>query len=329
MKAIEWGRFCGKTVLITGATGLLGGALARTLGELNRARQAGATILAVGRDAARGAELSGICGVRFVRHDIREPFADAGRLAPGGRIDYIIHCAAVTRSAQMASDPCGVIDTEVLGARNVLALARASGISGMVYTSSMEEYGITDAEDLTEDLQGYIDVGAARSCYPQGKRMAETMCSCWARQHGLPIRTARLGMTIGPGYAGDDQRVWAQFANAAKAGESITLLTEGTSVRSIVYLYDAAQALLLLLLAGENAAAYNVSAASLSIRELAEQVAAAHGLRVEVRPPQDLKAMGFNPDFKLRLNSGKIRALGWAPRYSSATDMFARLQDGS
>lgn len=313
---IPWSLFQGSTVLVTGSTGTIGSAIIRVFAELNARNRYSITIIAAGRNQAKGDALEQFDGVRFLRKDIREPFDI------NDKIDYIFHCAAVTRSSQMVSDPVGVIETEVLGARNVLELARGNRIKGMVYTSSMEVYGFLDKDDVLEDDQGYIDLSSVRSCYPQSKRIVEAMCNCYAKQYGLPISIVRLGMTFGASCDINDTRVWAQFAHSAVDKKDIILRTEGKSVSSLLYLADAVTALVTVMLSGGGT--YNAAAASMSIRDIAQTVAAANGIKAIVDIDDAVK-LGYSADFKLPLNTDKLKALGWRPRVAEVDSMFERL----
>ena len=314
---IPWEKLRGARVLVTGATGMIGSVVVRVLSELNARNGYGILIAAAGRSEEKGRALERLQGVTFWPKDVREPF-DARE-----PVDYILHCAAVTNSAKMVSDPAGVIGTEVLGARNVLELARAGGIKGMVYTSSMEVYGLLDKEEVFEEDQGYIDLSNARSCYPQSKRTAENLCACYHAQYGLPVSTVRLGMTFGAGCDINDPRVWAQFARSAIAGEDLILRTEGKSVTSVLYLADAVSALITALFSGGGT--YNAAAASMTIREIAETVAGAYGVKVIVDKPADAAKLGYSGDFKLPLNTDRLKALGWRARVSDVAEMFGLL----
>ena len=231
----------------------------------------------------------------------------------------------------MAAHPVDVTETAVKGTMNVLAMAREKAVRGMVYLSSMEVYGITDPSlaSAGETDLGVIDLISPRSCYPQSKRMCESLCIGYAAQYGLPVRIARLAQTFGAGCAKDDPRVFAQFARSAAAGEDIVLHTEGKSRGNYCYLSDAVRALLLLLFKGENGGAYNIvnPDAGMTIREMAELVAGtvyAGKISVAVRVPADIALRGYAPDVTLRLSAGKLLALGWQPKYNLA-QMYARL----
>ena len=318
-RSIDWEKLRGSSVLVTGATGAIGRGIVSTLGELNRANGFGVNIYAVGRNLEKGRELEQVSGVKFIAADIRE------KLDIPYQIEYIIHCAAVTESAKMVSDPVGLIDTEVQGGKNILELAREKNIKGMVYTSSMEVYGTLDLPEVRESDLGYLDLTAPRSSYPQSKRMFETMCNCYHSQYGLPVNIARLGMTFGAGADFmNDKRVWAMFARCAVNGSPIVLKTTGESLSSIVYTADAIRGILLVLLNDTRGETYNIASARLKIRELAEKVAKRFSLKVIIDLPDDARKTGFAGDFKWPLNTDKIKSIGWIPEVPDVEDMFLR-----
>ena len=164
---IPWRELKNSSILITGATGLIGSLLVMALSEASDRYGLGVRILALGRDFDKAKNLLEKSGVVFFSHDIRDP------LKIDDCVDYIFHCASMTKSRDMISDPVGVIKTSLGGTENILELAREKRVKSMVYLSSMEVYGNTDPglEFVTEDIQGYIDLQNPRSCYPMGKRM--------------------------------------------------------------------------------------------------------------------------------------------------------------
>jgi nucleoside-diphosphate-sugar epimerase len=325
---IPWDDLRGSTVLITGATGSIGSTLVRALSAVKKERVPDIRILATGRDRAKAKPLMESYGAEFIRRDICDP------LPIHGKVDYIFHCAAVTRSSEMAANPVGVIETSLEGTLNILALAKEKRVKSMVYLSSMEVYGATapDLSYVTEDALGAIDLKNPRSCYPESKRMCECLCNCSFKQYGIPVKTARLAQTFGAGSAYDDPRVFAQFARSALAGENIVLHTEGKSLGNYCDLSDAVRGLFLLLLKGENGTAYNIAnpAASMTIREMAELVSEKiSGGRSPVITdiPADAEKLGYAPVSTGRLCVEKLEKLGWKAYYG-LEEMYRRMMAG-
>ena len=239
---------------------------------------------------------------------------------PEGAVDYIIHTACPTASRFFAEHPVETADAIVMGTRRVLELARAKGTSGVVYASSMEAYGDGNerpglAPLLDESRVGYVDPMRVRSCYPEGKRMAEQYCCAYAAEYGVPAMVVRLAQTFGPGIPKADARLFALCARNALAGEDIVLKTTGASTRMYLYTADAVAALLTVMLSGEPGRAYNAANPDTysSVREMAEMVAGlAPAGSVEVRCEVDPDAP-YPPEHHLPLDVSRLRALGWAP----------------
>jgi len=321
---IPWLELKNSAVLVTGATGLIGSAIVRTLSAANEKYSLDIQIIALGRNEEKGKILENY-GAVFYRHDICAPFVFADN------IDYIFHCAAVTGSPEWVKNPVGVTEISLKGLSNILALAREKRVKSIVYLSSKEVYGDTghDPAPVTENEFGYIDIKNPRSCYPESKRMCECICNCWFSQYKTPVKIARLAQTFGAGSSIDDPRVFAQFAGSAAAGKDIILHTYGKSTGDYCYISDSVRGLFLLLLKGENGQAYNIvnPEASMTIREMAELIAdevCGGNISVVVNVPEDIEERGYAPDVTRRLSADKIMKLGWKPKYGLA-QMYGRM----
>jgi UDP-glucuronate decarboxylase len=326
--AIPWDRFRGATILVTGATGVVGSAVARVLSAADTAKALGLTVVAQGRDPSKGQRLEAELGVRFLAADVRELSPAASGL---DHAEFVVHAAAVTSSAHMVARPDEVLTTTVQGTRNVLNLALELGAASVVYVSSMEVYGQGLTGVVTESEEGTLDPRDPRSSYPEGKRRAEALSAAYATDYGLRTTSARLGLTFGAGVPNDpaNTRVPLQFARCALAGRDIELHTDGAGLTNVCYLADAVRALLLLATKGVAGEAYNVAnpRASMTIREMAEVVArevAGGTIGVVVKKPADIESRGYAPPSSYRLATDKIGALGWEPRYGMA-EMYRRM----
>ena len=323
---IPWDNLKDSAVLVTGATGLIGGALIGALSAANSKHHLNMGIIGHGRNKARGELLSHEYGAELIYGDIRAPIS-INHI--DGRLDYVFHCAAITQSAEMVAKPVEVMWAAALGTKNMLELALKKQCWSFVYLSSMEVYGQTGSGEVRESDLGYLDLSAPRSSYPESKRYCEMLCSAYHAQHGLPLKIARLAQTFGAGTPQDDGRVFAQFARSAMAGEDIVLHTEGKSRGNYCYISDAVRGLLTLLLKGEDGEAYNIAhpAASMTIREMAELVAdeiCDGKIQVTVKIPDDIDSRGYAPDAGYVLNTDKVQDLGWMPKHGLAA-MYRRL----
>ncbi|QDR81959.1 NAD-dependent epimerase/dehydratase family protein [Sporomusa termitida] len=322
---IPWNSMQDSTVLITGATGTIGSAIVRALYAANQQLKLNIKILTFGRDTEKAKPLVSLYGAEFIFQDICEA------VKVDGSVDYIFHCAAVTKSFEMVSNPVGVIETSIKGTFNILTLAKRKHVKSMIYLSSMEVYGLTDPDipSVSEADLGYIDLKNPRSCYPESKRMCESLCNSYFSQYDVPVKIARLAQTFGAGCVKDDPRVFGQFSRSALARKNIVLHTEGRSRGNYCYISDAIRGILLLLLKGENGEAYNIAnpEASVTVREMAEIVAdkvCGGRISVNVDVPPDVASRGYAPDVTMRLNVDKIKKLSWQPVYGLA-EMYERM----
>ena len=188
----------------------------------------------------------------------------------------------------------------------------------MVYVSSMEVYGRTDEklEKVTENDLGYIDLTNVRSCYSEGKRICECLCTAYASEYQIPVRVARLAQTFGAGIHADDNRVYAQFARSALKGENIVLHTDGMSEGNYCYTRDVIIALLFLAYSGKNGEAYNIvnEKSHMTIKEMASLVAddiMEGKIKVIYDIPNSDKVYGYAPSVKMHLSAKKMKSLGW------------------
>lgn len=319
---IAWQKLQNSSVLITGATGMIGRTCVRALGALNSQQHYNIKIYALGRNAEKGKALEQIQGVTFIQADIKDD------LEIQGKFDYVIHCAAITQSSEMLSNPVGLMETELFGSKNILNLALANQVKGFVYTSSMESYGILDSSDVKEIDQGYIDMNNPRNSYPMCKRMIETLCNCYWSQYQLPTKIVRLGMVFGAGEDfKNDNRVWAQFTKCAYENKPISLHTTGESLRSFVYLSDAIRGIFLVLLSSVCGETYNIAACSHKIKDFAQNIANKFNLDIKINPPTNLEKLGYVSEFKLALNVDKLLSLGWKPQITQIENMVERVID--
>lgn len=306
------------TVLVTGATGLVGSLAVKALLMMNEKKDAGIRILAMARSEEKVRQLfDGVeCGkLRFLYGDLTK------EISIEESVDYIIHTASPTGSKFFVTHPVETIEIAVGGTRQMLELAKEKQVKGMVYLSSMEVYGVVDPElpCVTEKDLGYIDILNVRSCYSEGKRICECLCASYASEYQVPVRIARLAQTFGAGVPATESRVFAQFAKSAIRGEDIVLHTEGKSVGNYCYTADVVKALFLLLVKGESGQAYTVTneTSNTTIRGMAEMVAkelAAGKIKVVFDIPEDTLKYGYAPDVKMQLDAGKLRKLGWEPQ---------------
>lgn len=320
------GELNGQSVLITGATGLLGGQLAQTMLAYNRLFGKKIQVIVNGRNREKLHEIYGTLPVDYLISDIRE------HQRTDFPIDYIIHCASITSSQAFVKTPVDTIHTAITGTANILELARQKKVKGFLYTSSLEVYGLPPKFKVGENDYGQIDFLNVRSSYSESKRMVECLCKAYETQYGVPIKIARLTQTIGSGIDYNDNRVFAQFAKSVIERKNIILNTPGQTVRSYCDICDAVKAIITILLHGNVGEAYNVANKEtvISIADMAQLVCDQNpeaNIKVVFNTPNDISKLGYNPEMKISLDTSKLEKLGWHADVTLG-EMFQKLITG-
>lgn len=310
----DWRRFAGSHVLIAGATSFLAAYLVEFFASLSeRWPERPVVIHALARHPEklrkRFPHLIGQSWFRPIIQDVCDP------LPAMGRVDFIVHAAGAGSPRRYLGDPIGTTRANVLGVLNLLELARRHA-ARLLFMSSGAVYGHGESDrPIGESDFGALDPLDVSACYGEGKRMAETLCADYHRQHGVATLMARISHTYGPGIALDDGRSFADFVASALAGRDLVLNSDGSGSRPFCYVSDATAAFLILLLRGEGGNAYNVGldqeTTILELAKLIARLSPTAGLRVK-HPPQ-------NPARQALFRAGghfdlaKMERLGWRP----------------
>lgn len=306
--------FDGKTVLITGATGLLGKLCAKSILKSG----VNAKVIALVRNIEKAQKIfEPNSNLEFLVQDINSI------INLEKEVDYIIHTASVTSSADFVQKPVETILTAIEGTMNVLVFAKKQKhLNGMVYLSSLEVYGVQDKEDIKETDYGYIDILNPRSSYSESKKLVETLCISYGTEYNIPVKIARLSQTFGAGVEKTDNRVFAQFCKSVINKENIILHTKGETKRNYCYTSDAIRAIFTILTKGENNQAYNIANKNTYI-SIADMAKSLENENTKVVFDIDGKNRGFNPTLKVCLNTDKLENLGWEPKIG-LSKMFER-----
>jgi UDP-glucuronate decarboxylase len=239
----------------------------------------------------------------LIRHDIIN-FIDV-------ECDQIYNLACPASPVHYQHDAIRTIHANVLGVTNVLELARRTG-ARILQASTSEVYGDPTIHPQPETYWGNVNPIGPRSCYDEGKRVAETLLINYHRQHRVDIRIARIFNTYGPRVAINDGRVVSSFVIQALQGKPLTVFGKGEQTRSFCYVSDMVSGLMALMNVQGVTGPVNLgNPGEVTIRELAEMVLELTGSKskIEMRPlPQD-DPTRREPDITLAK-----KLLGWSPR---------------
>lgn len=290
-----------KRVLVTGGAGFLGSHLCRRLVDQ------GHDVICVDNFFTGAKDnilpLLDESNFELIRHDVMLPLYV--------EVDEIYNLACPASPVHYQHDPVQTTKTSVLGAINMLGLAKRTG-ARVFQASTSEVYGDPQVHPQPEEYWGNVNPIGERSCYDEGKRCAETLFFDYHRRHKLPIKIARIFNTYGPNMHPNDGRVVSNFIVQALEGNDITLFGDGTQTRSFCYVDDLIEAFAALMASGEEVTGpINLGNPNeFTIRELAEKIIAltGSGSRMVFRPLPSDDPLQRQPDI-----SQARSVLGWEP----------------
>lgn len=314
---VDWDLLKDASILVTGATGLIGTVLIDALMYRNKHHDLNVKIYALSRSIKRLQDKF----PEFTESPLFVPIEGdvISGISLNVEIDYIVNLASNTHPALYASRPIETIESIVIGARNVFNLANNLSVKRIVNASSVEVYGENrgDVDRFTEDYCGYINPNTLRAGYPEGKRLSEAYGQAYMSEKGLDVISARLGRVYGPLTLESDTKSTTQFIRSAVKGEDIILKSSGAQEYSYVYVADAVVAFLLLLTRGVAGEAYNVASDELkTFSQVADMLAEVSGSRVRYELPNSTEKQGFSVVTRALMDSSKIKDLGWSAEYN-------------
>lgn len=308
----------GQTIMITGASGLIGGYFLNTLIKLNEEHSANIKIIPMVRNLDKlNEEIINKNYITPIVQDIIEP------IKYNGDVDYIIHAASPASPPLMREKPVETNLANTVGTANALIFAKEHNAKKFLFISSREVYGqnVSNEKYFKEDDLGIINQLIPRNSYAESKKAAENMCLGFKEEYGLDTKIVRLGQTFGPGMNIHGGMVHTEFLKMLLNNEDIVLKSDGSSLRIYTYISDALSAMFKIILESEDIV-YNAvnNKNEVSIKELAEII-------VNLCPEKKSKVVfdiedekeGYDyATFKFCLVSSEkiMDELGWNPKYS-------------
>ena len=316
---LPWHLLENKSLMLSGATGLIGSFLIDVILEKDYSDGLNCTVYALGRDRQKAMDrFAGCMGKEhlvFIPYDIKEKLT----IDDLDTVDYILHLASNTHPLQYSTDPIGTITTNIIGLKNMLDFATEHNTKRFGFASSNEIYGENrgDTEFFDEDYCGYINSNTLRAGYPESKRCGEALCQAYKAQKNLDLVIFRLTRSYGPTMQMSDSKAISQFIKKGLAGEDIILKSAGTQYYSYQYMADSVSGLLTILLLGGNGKVYNIAdeKSDITLKGLAEIIAELNGKKVSFEIPDAVEAAGYSTATKARLDGHKLKELGWNPKY--------------
>ena len=277
-----WEQLRGQSIFVTGGTGFVGTWMMEALAWADRKLQLDIRVVLLTREPDKFRQKSPTVAGSSSFQLLRGNCIDFD--FPRGEFAFVIHAATETPRPASTIHPDAAFDLDLRSTRHVLEFAREAGTKKFLFTSSGAVYGPQPRElaAIPEDFEGAPSTMDTRSAYGQAKRASEFLCAMYSRQFGFDALIARLFAFAGPHLSLEGYAV-GNFLRDAMNGNSIRIESDGSTVRSYLYAGDLAVWLWTILLQGKPLRPYNVgSSQSITVRELAEKVAALNSSKTKV-----------------------------------------------
>lgn len=313
--AVNWEMYRNKTILITGATGRLGRYIVDTLIDIDITYNLNLHVLGLARSEEKSKKIFGeelfLPNFEVIIQDINTS------INIDEDVDYIFHTAGPAAPVDFKNDPVETLWSHVNGTHNILEYARMHNTKKVFYISTVEVYGDWQQKgDITEEDMGPLQHLNFRACYPEAKRLCETMLTTYQKEYGVAYCGVRFSHTLGPGISLTDGRAFAEFLNDVLHDKDIVLQSDGSAMRTYTYVADGVNAIFLIMDKGKNEF-YNVSADDnlISIRDLADLIASLSPTgKTKVIFGEKANNMPYLPYKLAIMDTHKIRNLGWKPQ---------------
>ncbi len=311
---IEFEKLKNKSVLITGATGMMASYYMYTLMYLNDTLNYNIKIYALVRNK-QNLEIKTNYSERKDIIPLEQDVCEKVEIEEP--IDYIVHMASSANPKTITTNPVSIITANVIGTMNVLELAKKSKAE-VLFTSTREVYGkMENKEEILEEDVGILDQLELRSCYPESKRMAENLLVSYSYQYGINYQITRIAHAYGPGMIiQNDGRIMSDLIGNVVNGEDIILKSNGEAKRAFCYIVDAITALMRITLTEEKNQVYNIAneTEEISIKDLAYSLKNWYeDKNIEVVFDLQEDNNGYVKFKRTKLKTKKLESTGWKP----------------
>ena len=311
---LDWNLLKNKSIMISGVTGLIGRFLVDIIMDKNERENLNCTVVGLCRNTSKAetvfSDYKDNKNLVIFKQDVSK------EIEYDKSVDYVIHAASNTHPIQYATDPIGTIKTNVYGTSNLLDYSKRFDIKKFILLSSFEVYGKVDNIDkISEEDYGVVNCTTPRSCYPESKKLSESLTIAYSTQANLDVSIVRLSRVFGPTMSLESSLATAQFIKNAINEDDIVLKSDGKQFYSYNFVGDACTAILLVMLKGKDKEAYNVSSEDydVTLGEFAELVSNYNSKKVVYDLPNDIEKRGFSNSVMTVLDSSKLKELGWKP----------------
>lgn len=322
---LPWIKLKNKSVLVTGANGMIASALVDCILQCNESLGLGVTVYALCRNREKGekrfTEWLANPAFRLMVQDVIDP------LPEGIEFDYMIHAASSAYPGAMNNTPVDIMKANFLGTLNMLEYCRLHPQCRFLFVSSSEVYGenFEGIPIFTEDMPGTVHFSRFRACYPESKRASETLAQSFKKQYGTDVVVVRPAFIYGKDIIDTNTRADVYFLRQVLNHEDIVMYSEGSQIRSYCYVKDCISGMLFALLKGESGEVYNIGDMNnaVTLREYAEKLAQKGGVKVIVDLTTKPQNTVFLKTTQLVLDTQKLQGLGWKVQY----DLDAGIDD--
>lgn len=310
---LNWNKLNNSSIMITGATGMIGKFLIDTILYLDEFFNLNCKVIAVGRNfeklKARFSKYINYNKLVFLETDINE------NIEYDGDVDYLVHAASSTHPLQYSTVPIETITTNVIALKKLLDFAYKKKVRRVMFLSSVEIYGQNkgDTDKFDEKYLGYIDCNTLRAGYPESKRVGEALCQAYIQEKKMDIVIPRLARIFGPTLLDSDTKALSQFIRNGVNKENIVLKSDGKQYFSYLYVSDAVKGMLYCLFEGKNGEAYNIcdDKFNITLKDLSNCIANIVGTKVVFDLPDEIEKNGYSMATLAVMNSSKVNDLGF------------------